>query len=166
MFHPSWHMCIYKRMFESENKTLAKESVIHFLEIWQRKCLPSSQGFSEVRFIACPYKILFINPLKQGPPTPKVQSGSGPWIVWNRAYKWWVSTCMQLHLHEQWASVCVWSSICMSRVHLRAHCLHKWSCSCILAHHSCGTLPSLPLRCHRYWFTQPERLGTTALKKA
>ncbi|XP_015672407.1 probable methyltransferase TARBP1, partial [Protobothrops mucrosquamatus] len=46
-FHPSWHMCIYKRMFESENKTLAKESVIHFLEIWQRKCLPSSQGFSE-----------------------------------------------------------------------------------------------------------------------
>ncbi|XP_070788656.1 probable methyltransferase TARBP1 [Pituophis catenifer annectens] len=47
MFHPSWHMCIYKRMFESENKTLAKESVIHFLEIWQRKCLPSSQGFSE-----------------------------------------------------------------------------------------------------------------------
>uniref|UniRef100_A0A670XUM4 tRNA (guanosine(18)-2'-O)-methyltransferase TARBP1 n=1 Tax=Pseudonaja textilis TaxID=8673 RepID=A0A670XUM4_PSETE len=47
MFHPSWHMCIYKRMFESENKTLAKESVIHFLEIWQRKCLPSPQGFSE-----------------------------------------------------------------------------------------------------------------------
>ncbi|XP_070590074.1 LOW QUALITY PROTEIN: probable methyltransferase TARBP1 [Erythrolamprus reginae] len=48
VFHPSWHMCIYKRMFESENKTLAKEGVIHFLEIWQRKCLPSSsQGFSE-----------------------------------------------------------------------------------------------------------------------
>uniref|UniRef100_A0A670Y1H1 tRNA (guanosine(18)-2'-O)-methyltransferase TARBP1 n=1 Tax=Pseudonaja textilis TaxID=8673 RepID=A0A670Y1H1_PSETE len=52
MFHPSWHMCIYKRMFESENKTLAKESVIHFLEIWQRKCLPSPQGFSEVSFTA------------------------------------------------------------------------------------------------------------------
>uniref|UniRef100_A0A8C6X300 tRNA (guanosine(18)-2'-O)-methyltransferase TARBP1 n=1 Tax=Naja naja TaxID=35670 RepID=A0A8C6X300_NAJNA len=64
MFHPSWHMCIYKRMFESENKTLAKESVIHFLEIWQRKCLPSSQGFSEVSFTVHPYKILFINPLK------------------------------------------------------------------------------------------------------
>ncbi|KAM6460808.1 putative methyltransferase TARBP1 isoform 1-T1 [Liasis olivaceus] len=47
MFHPSWHMCIYKRMFESENKTLAKESVIHFLEIWQTKRLPPSQGFSE-----------------------------------------------------------------------------------------------------------------------
>ncbi|XP_042312637.1 probable methyltransferase TARBP1 [Sceloporus undulatus] len=47
VFHPSWHMCIYKRMFESENKTLAKEGVVHFLEIWQTKCLPTSPGFSE-----------------------------------------------------------------------------------------------------------------------
>ncbi|XP_060099002.1 probable methyltransferase TARBP1 isoform X2 [Heteronotia binoei] len=47
VFHPSWHMCIYKRMFESENKTLAKEGVIHFLEMWQTQCLPPSPGFSE-----------------------------------------------------------------------------------------------------------------------
>ncbi|XP_060609823.2 probable methyltransferase TARBP1 [Anolis sagrei] len=47
VYHPSWHMCIYKRMFESENKTLAKDAVVHFLEIWQTKCLPTSPGFSE-----------------------------------------------------------------------------------------------------------------------
>ncbi|XP_062980444.1 probable methyltransferase TARBP1 [Elgaria multicarinata webbii] len=47
VFHPSWHMCIYQRMFESENKTLTKEGVFHFLEIWQTKHLPTSPGFSE-----------------------------------------------------------------------------------------------------------------------
>ncbi|XP_048361116.1 probable methyltransferase TARBP1 [Sphaerodactylus townsendi] len=47
VFHPSWHMCVYKRMFEGENKTLAKEGVIHFLEMWQTQCLPPSPGFSE-----------------------------------------------------------------------------------------------------------------------
>ncbi|XP_054828884.1 probable methyltransferase TARBP1 [Eublepharis macularius] len=47
VFHPSWLMCIYRRMFESENKTLAKEGVIHFLEMWQTQCLPRSPGFSE-----------------------------------------------------------------------------------------------------------------------
>ncbi|KAJ6664680.1 hypothetical protein lerEdw1_006253 [Lerista edwardsae] len=47
LFHPSWHMCIYKRMFESENKTLTREGVIHFLEVWQTKYLPTSPGFSE-----------------------------------------------------------------------------------------------------------------------
>uniref|UniRef100_A0A8D0H7W7 tRNA (guanosine(18)-2'-O)-methyltransferase TARBP1 n=1 Tax=Sphenodon punctatus TaxID=8508 RepID=A0A8D0H7W7_SPHPU len=47
LFHPSWHMCIYKRMFESENKTLTREGVIHFLEICETKCLPISSGFSE-----------------------------------------------------------------------------------------------------------------------
>ncbi|KAJ7342264.1 hypothetical protein JRQ81_009978 [Phrynocephalus forsythii] len=47
VIHPSWLMCIYKRMFESENKTLAKEGIFHFLEIWQTKHLPMSPGFSE-----------------------------------------------------------------------------------------------------------------------
>uniref|UniRef100_A0ABM5FVK7 Probable methyltransferase TARBP1 n=1 Tax=Pogona vitticeps TaxID=103695 RepID=A0ABM5FVK7_9SAUR len=47
VLHPSWHMCIYKRMFESENKTLAKEGIFHFLEIWQAKHLPASPAFSE-----------------------------------------------------------------------------------------------------------------------
>lgn len=49
LFHPSWHMCIYKRMFESENKSLTKEGVLHFLELYETKHLPNSLGFSEVR---------------------------------------------------------------------------------------------------------------------
>uniref|UniRef100_A0A5F9DV97 tRNA (guanosine(18)-2'-O)-methyltransferase TARBP1 n=1 Tax=Oryctolagus cuniculus TaxID=9986 RepID=A0A5F9DV97_RABIT len=47
LFHPSWHMCIYKRMFESENKILTKEGVIHFLELYETKLLPFSPEFSE-----------------------------------------------------------------------------------------------------------------------
>ncbi|XP_012586707.1 PREDICTED: probable methyltransferase TARBP1 [Condylura cristata] len=47
LFHPSWHMCIYKRMFESENKILTKEGVIHFLELYEVKILPFSSEFSE-----------------------------------------------------------------------------------------------------------------------
>uniref|UniRef100_A0A8C4YJT7 tRNA (guanosine(18)-2'-O)-methyltransferase TARBP1 n=1 Tax=Gopherus evgoodei TaxID=1825980 RepID=A0A8C4YJT7_9SAUR len=59
LFHPSWHMCIYKRMFESENKTLTREGVAQFLEIYETKRLPNSPGFSEVRAFrqligACP----------------------------------------------------------------------------------------------------------------
>uniref|UniRef100_U3IJA5 tRNA (guanosine(18)-2'-O)-methyltransferase TARBP1 n=1 Tax=Anas platyrhynchos platyrhynchos TaxID=8840 RepID=U3IJA5_ANAPP len=51
LFHPSWHMCIYKRMFESENKTLTKEGILHFLELYETKHLPNSLGFSEVRIL-------------------------------------------------------------------------------------------------------------------
>ncbi|KAM7049969.1 putative methyltransferase TARBP1 isoform 2-T2 [Molossus nigricans] len=47
LFHPSWHLCIYKRMFESENKILTKEGVIHLLELYETKTLPSSPEFSE-----------------------------------------------------------------------------------------------------------------------
>ncbi|KAM8809796.1 putative methyltransferase TARBP1 [Eudromia elegans] len=47
LFHPSWHMCIYKRMFESENKTLMKEGVLHFLEVFETKHLPNPLEFSE-----------------------------------------------------------------------------------------------------------------------
>ncbi|XP_066238371.1 probable methyltransferase TARBP1 isoform X3 [Saccopteryx leptura] len=47
LFHPSWHMCIYKRMFESENKILTKEGVSHFLEHYETKVLPFSPEFSE-----------------------------------------------------------------------------------------------------------------------
>ncbi|KAI5937470.1 putative methyltransferase TARBP1 [Manis javanica] len=47
LFHPSWHMCIYKRMFESENKILNKEGVFHFLELYETKALPFSPEFSE-----------------------------------------------------------------------------------------------------------------------
>ncbi|KAE8602001.1 hypothetical protein XENTR_v10013855 [Xenopus tropicalis] len=47
LFHPSWHLCIYKRMFESENKTLAKEGVLHFLDMYNSKSLPESPSCSE-----------------------------------------------------------------------------------------------------------------------
>ncbi|TKC39262.1 hypothetical protein EI555_015098, partial [Monodon monoceros] len=48
LFHPSWHLCIYKRMFESENKILTKEGVTHFLELYETRVLPFSAEFSEV----------------------------------------------------------------------------------------------------------------------
>ena len=47
LFHPSWHLCIYKRMFESENKILTKEGVTHFLELYETRVLPFSPEFSE-----------------------------------------------------------------------------------------------------------------------
>ncbi|XP_032167718.1 probable methyltransferase TARBP1 isoform X5 [Mustela erminea] len=47
LFHPSWHMCIYKRMFESENKILTREGVIHFLELYETRSLPFAPEFSE-----------------------------------------------------------------------------------------------------------------------
>ncbi|XP_054018241.1 probable methyltransferase TARBP1 [Dryobates pubescens] len=47
LFHPSWHVCIYKRMFESENKTLTKEGILHFLELYEAKHLPNSLDISE-----------------------------------------------------------------------------------------------------------------------
>uniref|UniRef100_A0A803VVV5 TAR (HIV-1) RNA binding protein 1 n=1 Tax=Ficedula albicollis TaxID=59894 RepID=A0A803VVV5_FICAL len=47
LFHPSWHVCIYRRMLESENKTLTKEGILHFLELYETKHLPNSLDFSE-----------------------------------------------------------------------------------------------------------------------
>ncbi|XP_021504002.1 probable methyltransferase TARBP1 isoform X2 [Meriones unguiculatus] len=47
LLHPSWHVCVYKRMFESENKTLTKEGVTHFLELYEVKPLPCSPELSE-----------------------------------------------------------------------------------------------------------------------
>ncbi|XP_067379212.1 probable methyltransferase TARBP1 isoform X1 [Channa argus] len=33
VFHPSWLLCVYQRMFHSENKSLMKEGVCHLLEL-------------------------------------------------------------------------------------------------------------------------------------
>lgn len=49
LLHPSWHLCVYKRMLESENKILAKEGVTHFLQLHEARVLPLSPEFSEVR---------------------------------------------------------------------------------------------------------------------
>lgn len=48
LLHPSWHMCVYKRMFKSENKVLSKEGVLHFLELFEAKRLPFAPEVSEV----------------------------------------------------------------------------------------------------------------------
>nr|XP_045006308.1 probable methyltransferase TARBP1 [Jaculus jaculus] len=47
LLHPSWLMCIYKGMFESENKILTKEGVTHFLELYEAKSLPFAPELSE-----------------------------------------------------------------------------------------------------------------------
>ncbi|CAK6442261.1 unnamed protein product [Pipistrellus nathusii] len=47
LLHPSWHLCVYKRMLESENKVLAKEGVSHFLQLYEGKALPLSPEISE-----------------------------------------------------------------------------------------------------------------------
>lgn len=33
LFHPSWLLCVYHRMFQSENKSLTKEGVCHLVEL-------------------------------------------------------------------------------------------------------------------------------------
>uniref|UniRef100_A0A8D0NNK7 tRNA (guanosine(18)-2'-O)-methyltransferase TARBP1 n=1 Tax=Sus scrofa TaxID=9823 RepID=A0A8D0NNK7_PIG len=65
LFHPSWHLCIYKRMFESENKILTKEGVTHFLELYETRVLPFSPEFSEVR-TAFPF-LLMLDVLTESP---------------------------------------------------------------------------------------------------
>ncbi|KAK7816150.1 hypothetical protein U0070_023633, partial [Myodes glareolus] len=47
LVHPSWLMCIYTRMFESENKILTREGVIHFLELYAVRSPPYSPELSE-----------------------------------------------------------------------------------------------------------------------
>uniref|UniRef100_A0A8C2SSV4 tRNA (guanosine(18)-2'-O)-methyltransferase TARBP1 n=1 Tax=Coturnix japonica TaxID=93934 RepID=A0A8C2SSV4_COTJA len=74
LFHPSWHMCIYKRMFESENKSLTKEGVLHFLELYETKHLPNSLGFSEVRGLVLLLCISYLKPNR----TPSQLMGACP----------------------------------------------------------------------------------------
>lgn len=40
LFHPSWHMCIYKRMFESENKTLTRRAFFIFWSFMKQSIFP------------------------------------------------------------------------------------------------------------------------------
>lgn len=68
LLHPSWHMCVYKRMFESENKVLSKEGVLHFLELFEAERLPFAPEVSEVTPPAPP-------PPPPGPFVPGAGSG-------------------------------------------------------------------------------------------
>ncbi|XP_066553070.1 probable methyltransferase TARBP1 isoform X2 [Amia ocellicauda] len=51
LFHPSWLVCVYRRMFDSENKTVMEEGVRHLLELPPSPCL--SLGFAE--FVVGPF---------------------------------------------------------------------------------------------------------------
>ncbi|XP_067844711.1 probable methyltransferase TARBP1 isoform X2 [Heptranchias perlo] len=47
LFHTSWLLCAYKRMFESENKTVMKEGLFHFLDLGVMKYPFRTQELSE-----------------------------------------------------------------------------------------------------------------------
>ncbi|KAM8852619.1 putative methyltransferase TARBP1 isoform 1-T1 [Synchiropus picturatus] len=53
LFHPSWLLCVYQRMFHSENKTLMKEGVSHLLELQVLQQPDFAVAFSE--FVVGPF---------------------------------------------------------------------------------------------------------------
>ncbi|XP_062422564.1 probable methyltransferase TARBP1 isoform X2 [Pungitius pungitius] len=52
-FHPSWLLCVYQRMFHSENKSLMREGVCHLLELQVLRQPAFALAFSQ--FIAGPF---------------------------------------------------------------------------------------------------------------
>ncbi|XP_042288717.1 probable methyltransferase TARBP1 [Thunnus maccoyii] len=53
LFHPSWLLCVYQRMFHSENKSLMKEGVCHLLELRVLRQPAFALAFSQ--FIVGPF---------------------------------------------------------------------------------------------------------------
>ncbi|KAK2824180.1 hypothetical protein Q5P01_021355 [Channa striata] len=53
LFHPSWLLCVYQRMFHSENKSLMKEGVCHLLELQVLQQPAFALAFSQ--FIVGPF---------------------------------------------------------------------------------------------------------------
>ncbi|XP_061814848.1 probable methyltransferase TARBP1 [Nerophis lumbriciformis] len=53
LFHPSWLLCVYQRMFHSENKTLMKAGVCHLLELQVLQQPAFALAFSQ--FITGPF---------------------------------------------------------------------------------------------------------------
>nr|XP_057914921.1 probable methyltransferase TARBP1 isoform X2 [Doryrhamphus excisus] len=53
LFHPSWLLCVYQRMFHSENKTLMRAGVCHLLELQALQEPAFALAFSQ--FIVCPF---------------------------------------------------------------------------------------------------------------
>uniref|UniRef100_A0A8D3BYZ4 tRNA (guanosine(18)-2'-O)-methyltransferase TARBP1 n=1 Tax=Scophthalmus maximus TaxID=52904 RepID=A0A8D3BYZ4_SCOMX len=53
LFHPSWLLCVYQRMFHSENKSLMREGVCHLLELQVLQQPPFALAFSQ--FIVGPF---------------------------------------------------------------------------------------------------------------
>lgn len=48
LFHPSWLLCVYQRMFHSENKSLMREGVCHLLELQVLQQPQFALAFSQV----------------------------------------------------------------------------------------------------------------------
>ncbi|KAG7512411.1 putative methyltransferase TARBP1 [Solea senegalensis] len=53
LFHPSWLLCVYQRMFHSENKSLMREGVCHLLELQVLQQPDFALAFSQ--FIVGPF---------------------------------------------------------------------------------------------------------------
>ncbi|XP_070697554.1 probable methyltransferase TARBP1 [Pempheris klunzingeri] len=53
LFHPSWLLCVYQRMFHSENKSLMREGVSHLLELQVLQLPAFASAFSQ--FIVGPF---------------------------------------------------------------------------------------------------------------
>ncbi|XP_019131183.2 probable methyltransferase TARBP1 [Larimichthys crocea] len=53
LFHPSWLLCVYQRMFHSENKSLMREGVCHLLELQVLQQPDFAVAFSQ--FIVGPF---------------------------------------------------------------------------------------------------------------
>ncbi|XP_076599642.1 tRNA (guanosine(18)-2'-O)-methyltransferase TARBP1 isoform X1 [Chaetodon auriga] len=53
LFHPSWLLCVYQRMFHSENKSLMREGVCHLLELQVLQQSDFAVAFSQ--FIIGPF---------------------------------------------------------------------------------------------------------------
>ncbi|XP_041866764.1 probable methyltransferase TARBP1 [Melanotaenia boesemani] len=53
LFHPSWLLCVYQRMFHSENKSLMREGVCHLLELQVLQLSAFALAFSQ--FIVGPF---------------------------------------------------------------------------------------------------------------
>ncbi|KAG5266487.1 hypothetical protein AALO_G00232640 [Alosa alosa] len=53
LVHPSWLLCVYQRMFHSENKAVMKEGVYHLLELRLLKCPDIALAYSQ--FIVGPF---------------------------------------------------------------------------------------------------------------
>lgn len=48
LIHPSWLLCVYQRMFHSENKSLMREGVCHLLELQVLQQPQFALAFSQV----------------------------------------------------------------------------------------------------------------------
>ncbi|KAJ7987487.1 hypothetical protein DPEC_G00327010 [Dallia pectoralis] len=53
LFHPSWLLCVYQRMFHSENKSVMREGVYHLLELQALQRPSFARAFSQ--FIVGPF---------------------------------------------------------------------------------------------------------------